>query len=143
MFVAATVAHDAKIILILAAFKSNVDVVCYIPIPKRDFSSKLKLMAICTFDVNMPDDDVENFKSGVTCDSILEGMLRVGDKIEVRLIVSVRSRTLIFLIRDPILFPSYIHSQKRLPASHLKDANMVRDFFSLRPESLHMQAWLF
>ncbi|RMX65429.1 hypothetical protein DD238_003839 [Peronospora effusa] len=52
------------------------------------------------------------------------------------------SRTPIFFIRDPILFPSYIHSQNRLPASHLKDA-MVWDFISLRPESLHMQTWLF
>ncbi|RMX65430.1 hypothetical protein KXD40_009594 [Peronospora effusa] len=92
MFVAATVARDAPIILILAVYKSNVDVVCYIPIPKRDFSSKLKLMAICTFDVNMPGDDVMNFKSGVTGDSILEGMLRVGDEIEVRLIVSARTK---------------------------------------------------
>ncbi|RLN91607.1 hypothetical protein BBJ28_00010013 [Nothophytophthora sp. Chile5] len=47
-----------------------------------------------------------------------------------------------FFIRDPILFPSIIHSQKRLPSSHLKDANMVWDFFSLRPESLHQQTWL-
>ncbi|UIZ23790.1 hypothetical protein KXD40_009601 [Peronospora effusa] len=80
-----------QFILILAAFKSNVDVVCYIPISKRDFSSKLKLMAICTFDVNMPGDDVENFKSGVTGDTILEGMLRVGEEIEVRLILSART----------------------------------------------------
>ncbi|CAH0474345.1 unnamed protein product [Peronospora belbahrii] len=55
----------------------------------------------------------------------------------------VCNNTPIFFIRDPILFPSFIHSQKRLPASHLKDANMVWDFFSLRPESLHMQTWLF
>ncbi|OWZ24611.1 Catalase [Phytophthora megakarya] len=55
----------------------------------------------------------------------------------------VGNNTPIFFIRDPILFPSFIHSQKRLPASHLKDANMVWDFFSLRPESLHMQTWLF
>ncbi|KAG7398038.1 hypothetical protein PHYBOEH_011769 [Phytophthora boehmeriae] len=55
----------------------------------------------------------------------------------------VCNNTPIFFIRDPILFPSFIHSQKRLPSSHLKDANMVWDFFSLRPESLHMQTWLF
>ena len=55
----------------------------------------------------------------------------------------VCNNTPIFFIRDPILFPSFIHSQKRLPVSHLKDANMVWDFFSLRPESLHMQTWLF
>ncbi|TDH66661.1 hypothetical protein CCR75_008392 [Bremia lactucae] len=55
----------------------------------------------------------------------------------------VCNNTPIFFIRDPILFPSFIHSQKRLPSSHLKDANMAWDFFSLRPESLHMQTFLF
>ncbi|KAG2784919.1 Catalase [Phytophthora cactorum] len=55
----------------------------------------------------------------------------------------VGNNTPIFFIRDPILFPSFIHSQKRLPASNLKDANMAWDFWSLRPESLHMQTWLF
>jgi catalase len=55
----------------------------------------------------------------------------------------VANNTPIFFIRDPILFPSFIHSQKRLPASHLKDANMAWDFWSLRPESLHMQTRLF
>lgn len=34
-------------------------------------------------------------------------------------------------------FPSFIHSQKRNPQTHLKDPDMVWDFWSLRPESLH------
>ena len=46
------------------------------PIPERDFTSKLKLVVICSFDVNMPGDDMENFKGGVTGGSILESMLR-------------------------------------------------------------------
>ena len=32
----------------------------------------------------------------------------------------------IFFIRDPILFPSFIHTQKRNPKTNLKDPNMVR-----------------
>uniref|UniRef100_A0A8B9PG41 Catalase n=1 Tax=Apteryx owenii TaxID=8824 RepID=A0A8B9PG41_APTOW len=52
----------------------------------------------------------------------------------------VGNNTPIFFIRDTMLFPSFIHSQKRNPQTHLKDPDMVWDFWSLRPESLH-QIW--
>ncbi|KAF1772464.1 Catalase-like domain [Phytophthora cactorum] len=55
----------------------------------------------------------------------------------------VGNNTPIFFIRDPILFPSFIHTQKRLPNTHFKDDNMMWDFFSLRPETLHQQTFLF
>lgn len=53
----------------------------------------------------------------------------------------VGNNTPIFFIRDPILFPSFIHTQKRNPQTHLKDPDMMWDFHTLRPESMHM--WLF
>ncbi|MBN3326643.1 CATA Catalase, partial [Atractosteus spatula] len=53
------------------------------------------------------------------------------------------NNTPIFFIRDPMLFPSFIHSQKRNPQTHLKDPDMVWDFWSLRPESLHQVTFLF
>ena len=49
----------------------------------------------------------------------------------------------IFFIRDPTLFPSFIHTQKRNPQTHLKDANMFWDFISLRPETTHQMMFLF
>ncbi|RLN94135.1 hypothetical protein BBJ28_00008333 [Nothophytophthora sp. Chile5] len=55
----------------------------------------------------------------------------------------VGNNTPIFFIRDPILFPSFIHTQKRLPSTHCKDDDMMWDFFSLRPETLHQQTFLF
>nr|APZ88361.1 catalase [Bursaphelenchus xylophilus] len=55
----------------------------------------------------------------------------------------VGNNTPIFFIRDPILFPSFIHTQKRNPATNLKDPNMVFDFMSLRPETLHQFMFLF
>ncbi|KAM9301708.1 catalase-like [Gastrophryne carolinensis] len=55
----------------------------------------------------------------------------------------VGNNTPIFFIRDPILFPSFIHSQKRNPQTNLKDPDMVWDFWSLRPESLHQVFFLF
>ncbi|XP_067013712.2 catalase [Anabrus simplex] len=55
----------------------------------------------------------------------------------------VGNNTPIFFIRDPILFPVFIHTQKRNPATHLKDADMFWDFISLRPESTHQVMFLF
>jgi len=55
----------------------------------------------------------------------------------------VGNNTPIFFIRDPILFPSFIHTQKRNPATHCKDPDMMWDFFSLRPETIHQCSFLF
>ncbi|CAK5075051.1 unnamed protein product [Meloidogyne enterolobii] len=55
----------------------------------------------------------------------------------------VGNNTPIFFIRDPFLFPNFIHTQKRNPVTHLKDPEMVWDFWSLRPESLHQVMFLF
>uniref|UniRef100_K3X6S3 Catalase n=1 Tax=Globisporangium ultimum (strain ATCC 200006 / CBS 805.95 / DAOM BR144) TaxID=431595 RepID=K3X6S3_GLOUD len=55
----------------------------------------------------------------------------------------VGNNTPIFFIRDPILFPSFIHTQKRNPATHCKDDDMMWDFFSLRPETTHQLSLLF
>jgi catalase len=55
----------------------------------------------------------------------------------------VGNNTPIFFIRDPMLFPSFIHTQKRNPQTHLKDPDMFWDFISLRPETTHQTAFLF
>ena len=55
----------------------------------------------------------------------------------------VGNNTPVFFIRDPLKFPDFIHTQKRNPATHLKDANMFWDFLSLTPESVHQVTILF
>ncbi|XP_064093149.1 catalase-like [Macrobrachium nipponense] len=55
----------------------------------------------------------------------------------------VGNNTPVFFIRDPILFPSFIHTQKRNPATHLKDPDMFWDFITLRPETTHQVTILF
>lgn len=55
----------------------------------------------------------------------------------------VGNNTPIFFIRDPILFPSFLHTQKRNPVTNLKDANMYWDFITLRPESTHQVMFLY
>lgn len=49
----------------------------------------------------------------------------------------------VFFIRDPINFPSFIHSQKRNPKTHLRDPNAFWDFITQLPESLHTTTMLF
>jgi len=53
------------------------------------------------------------------------------------------NNTPIFFIRDPMFFPSFIHTQKRNPKTHLKDPDMFWDFISLRPETTHQVSFLF
>ena len=54
----------------------------------------------------------------------------------------VGNNTPIFFVRDPMKFPDFIHSQKRLPDSGLRDAQMQWDFWSLMPETAHQVAYL-
>lgn len=49
----------------------------------------------------------------------------------------VGNNTPVFFIRDPLKFPDFIHTQKRHPRTHLRDASAAWDFWSLSPESLH------
>ena len=88
-FVAGTVADSAPVIPISAVLRYNIDVVCEylvhkIPVPLRDFTSVPRLIVIRSFDVNKPGQDVANLQGGVAGGSILQGVLRVGDEIEVR-----------------------------------------------------------
>ena len=55
----------------------------------------------------------------------------------------VGNNTPVFFIRDSMKFPDFIHTQKRHPVTNLKDANMVWDFLSLTPESIHQVTVLF
>ncbi|WP_457598618.1 catalase [Hydrogenimonas sp.] len=55
----------------------------------------------------------------------------------------VGNNTPVFFIRDPLKFPDFIHTQKRLPDSNLKSNEMVWDFWSKSPESLHQITTLF
>ncbi|PVH16455.1 peroxisomal catalase [Candidozyma duobushaemuli] len=55
----------------------------------------------------------------------------------------VYNNTPVFFIRDPSKFPHFIHTQKRNPETHLKDANMFWDYLTSNPESIHQVVILF
>ena len=88
-FIQGTVADNAPVIPISAQLKYNIDavneyIVKKVPIPIRDFTSKPRLIVIRSFDVNKPGADVADLKGGVAGGSLLCGVLKVGDEIEVR-----------------------------------------------------------
>lgn len=88
-FAAGSVAEHAQIIPISGQLKYNMDAVCEaiahtIPTPKRDFTADPKMIVIRSFDVNKPGTDIDDLKGGVAGGSILCGVLKVGDEIEVR-----------------------------------------------------------
>lgn len=54
----------------------------------------------------------------------------------------VGNNTPTFFLRDAIKFPDFIHSQKRLGASGLRDADMQWDFWTRTPETAHQVTYL-
>ena len=55
----------------------------------------------------------------------------------------VGNNTPVFFIKDPSKFPDFVHTQKRDPQTHLKSPQMMWDFWSRAPESLHQVTLLF
>eukprot|EP00040_Diaphanoeca_grandis_P031568 m.189164 g.189164 ORF g.189164 m.189164 type:complete len:460 (-) comp32365_c0_seq1:121-1500(-) len=88
-FVQGTVAEGAPVIPISAQLKYNVEVICEyivnkIPVPLRDFTSSPRLIVIRSFDVNKPGSEVDDLRGGVAGGSILRGVLKREQEIEVR-----------------------------------------------------------
>ena len=88
-FIRGTVADGSPIIPISAQLKYNIEVICEyickkIPVPVRDFTGQPQMIVIRSFDVNKPGEEVENLKGGVAGGSILRGVLKVGQEIEIR-----------------------------------------------------------
>ncbi|MFO1507803.1 MAG: catalase [Lysobacterales bacterium] len=54
----------------------------------------------------------------------------------------VGNNTPVFFVRDPMKFPHFIRSQKRLPDSGLRDNHMQWDFWTLNPETAHQVVYL-
>jgi len=88
-FIRGTVAGGAPIIPISAQLKFNIDaineaIVQTIPVPPRDFTMDPQMIVIRSFDVNKPGAEIEDLKGGVAGGSILHGVIKLGDEIEIR-----------------------------------------------------------
>lgn len=88
-FVHNTPAEHAPIVPICAQLKYNLDVVAEliatkIPVPVRDFVSSPRMIVIRSFDINRPGELISNLRGGVAGGTILRGVLKVGQEIEIR-----------------------------------------------------------
>lgn len=81
--------HDQELFFLKINFPFSLQVLCEyitkkIPIPQRNFTAPPRLIVIRSFDVNKPGCEVNDLKGGVAGGSILRGVLKVGQEIEVR-----------------------------------------------------------
>lgn len=88
-FVRGTWAEDAPIIPVSALHKVNIDVLLQamqeeIPTPERDLDKPPLMYVARSFDVNKPGTRPDDLKGGVIGGSLMQGILRVGDTIEIR-----------------------------------------------------------
>ncbi len=87
-FVQGTKAAKSPIVPISAQLKYNVDAViynlCNLPIPKRDFVSPPRFIVVRSFDINYPGEETENLQGGVAGGTLIRGILRVGEIVEIR-----------------------------------------------------------
>jgi len=88
-FVEGTVAEGAPVIPISAQHSINIDILLYamekvIPTPKRDLTKPPRMYAVRSFDVNKPGTPVEKLTGGVIGGTIIQGVFRVGDDLEIR-----------------------------------------------------------
>lgn len=61
-----------------------VEAITKIAPPKYDFTADPRMVVIRSFDVNKPGATVEELKGGVAGGSILQGVFRVGQEVEIR-----------------------------------------------------------
>jgi len=88
-FVKGTIAENAPIIPVSANYNVNIDAVIdaiqrYFPTPKRDASKALRMYVARSFDVNRPKSNIEELVGGVLGGTIAQGVLKVGDEIEIK-----------------------------------------------------------
>ncbi|MCD6542851.1 MAG: translation initiation factor IF-2 subunit gamma [Thermoplasmata archaeon] len=87
-FVKGTCAEDAPIIPISAHHDINIDVLIKaieekIPTPHRDLTKNPVMYVARSFDINKPGTRPKDLKGGVIGGSLLQGVFRVGDEVEI------------------------------------------------------------
>jgi translation initiation factor 2 subunit 3 len=88
-FTKGTKAENSPIVPISAQFKYNIDAVLeyictYVPVPIRNLQASPRFMVVRSFDANKPGCPIDSLTGGIAGGSILTGVLKVGDEIEIR-----------------------------------------------------------
>jgi len=96
--------EQSPIVPISAQLKLNIDIVCQllvrnIPLPIRDYKKSPRLSIIRSFDINKPGTEVDDLEGGIAGGSILQGILKIGDEIEIRPGVSFKNESGQWMVR--------------------------------------------
>ncbi|KAG8182076.1 hypothetical protein JTE90_008611 [Oedothorax gibbosus] len=87
-FVRGTAAEGAPVLPVSAQLALNMDAVCdhlaRIPLPLRDSGAAPRLAVVRSFDVNRPGCAPDELRGGVAGGSLLRGVLRLGQEVELR-----------------------------------------------------------
>lgn len=88
-FMKGSVAEDAPIVPVTAQHQANIDLLIKtledrIPTPKRDPNKPPRLLIVRSFDVNKPGTEIEDIVGGIVGGSVIQGVFRVGDELEIR-----------------------------------------------------------
>lgn len=96
-FVQGTNAQNSPIIPVSAQLRYNIDVVIEylskLPIPIRDFTSPPKFIVVRSFDVNRPGDEATVLQGGVAGGTLIRGVLKLGEVVEIRPGIISRGQT--------------------------------------------------
>jgi translation initiation factor 2 subunit 3 len=88
-FVKGTIAENAPIIPVSAHHDVNIDKLIeaiekYIPTPKHDDKKPARMFVARSFDINTPGTEPKSLRGGVLGGSITQGILEIGDEIEIQ-----------------------------------------------------------
>jgi translation initiation factor 2 subunit 3 len=88
-FVKGSIAENAPVIPVSAQHGANMDVLIqaleeHVPTPRRDPTKPPRLHVVRSFDVNKPGTTVDNLAGGVLGGTILQGVFKIGDEVEIR-----------------------------------------------------------
>ena len=94
-FVKGTIAEGAPVVPISAQHGTNVDVLLReieerIPTPKRDMAAPPRMFVLRSFEVNKPGTEIDDLLGGVVGGSVVQGVFRVGDQIEIKPGISIQ-----------------------------------------------------
>jgi len=96
-FLKGTIAENAPVIPVSPVKGINLDILLeaiedVMNVPKRDPSKDPRFLVARSFDVNKPGTNIEGMKGGVLGGSLVQGILKIGNEIEVRPGVKIKER---------------------------------------------------
>lgn len=88
-FVKGSIAENAPVIPISAQHRANIDVLIqaleeHVPTPRRDPNKPPRMHVLRSFDVNKPGTTIDKLAGGVLGGTILQGIFKANDEVEIR-----------------------------------------------------------